>query len=212
MQTLSSLTKSIIQGERKKAAEFTDKALKQKIQPEKILKDGLVAGMSVVGKNFKENKIFIPEVLLAAKSMQDALNILKPALVKKGVKPVATAVIGTVKGDIHDIGKNLVGMMLQGSGFTVVDLGYDVPPEKFLDTVKKEKADCVCLSALLTTTMTEMESVISLFARKGMRKDVRILVGGAPLTEKFAKKIHADGYAQDAASAVEVARKLLRLN
>lgn len=165
--------------------------------------------MEVVGKRFKENKIFIPEVLMAAKSMQQALIILKPHLVKSRVKPVACAIIGTVKGDIHDIGKNLVGMILEGAGFKIIDLGFDVAGEKFLASAKKEKADFVCLSALLTTTMTEMEGIIKIFEKENYRKKVKILIGGAPLNDKFAKKIKADGYAPDAASAVEVAKRLI---
>jgi 5-methyltetrahydrofolate--homocysteine methyltransferase len=173
----------------------------------KILNEGLIAGMSVVGDKFKKNEFYVPEVLIAARAMNAGMTILEPLLAKAGVKPVAKVAIGTVKGDLHDIGKNLVAMMLKGGGFEVHDLGIDVDPQKFVKAAQ-EGCKLVCLSALLTTTMPQMGNVIKALKEAGLR-DVRVMIGGAPVTQKYADEIGANGYAPDAASAVDKARDLL---
>lgn len=169
--------------------------------------DGLLQGMSVIGEKFKNNEVFIPEVLVAARAMNEGLNVIKPLLEDDGVEPVGKVIIGTVKGDLHDIGKNIVKMMLVGAGFEVVDLGVDVTEEKFLDAVKEHKPDVLAMSALLTTTMPNMEKVIKALDEKGLRDQVKVMIGGAPLTEEFANKIGADAYTNDAVSAAKVAKE-----
>jgi 5-methyltetrahydrofolate--homocysteine methyltransferase len=188
---------------------LTKKALSQDISAEDILNSGLVAGMNIVSEKFKNNEIFIPEVLISAKSMYSGLGIIKPLLAESNVKSKGKVVIGTVKGDLHDIGKNIVAMLLQGAGFDVVDLGADVPKEKFLEFVKKEHADIVGMSALLTTTMIYMKETIEMLKNEGLRENVKVIIGGAPVTESYAAQIDADGYAPDAASAVDLTKRLL---
>ena len=188
---------------------LTKKALSQDISAEDILNSGLVAGMNIVSEKFKNNEIFIPEVLISAKSMYSGLGIIKPLLAESNVKSKGKVVIGTVKGDLHDIGKNIVAMLLQGAGFDVVDLGADVPKEKFLEFVKKEHADIVGMSALLTTTMIYMKETIEMLKNEGLREKVKVIIGGAPVTESYAAQIDADGYAPDAASAVDLTKRLL---
>ena len=170
-----------------------------------ILTNGLVAGMNVVGVKFKNNEIFVPEVLIAARAMNAALAVLKPALAESGVEPVGTAVICTVKGDLHDIGKNLVKMMMEGKGLEVIDLGVDVSPEAFVSAAKEHGAGIIACSALLTTTMGEMKNVVDLCVAQGIRDKVKIMIGGAPITDAYCKEIGADAYTSDAASAAEVA-------
>jgi 5-methyltetrahydrofolate--homocysteine methyltransferase len=179
------------------------------IPPGEILDEGLIKGMDVVGEKFKNGEFFIPEVLLAARVMHAGMDILKPALVSSGVEPVGKVVLGTVKGDLHDIGKNLVAMMLEGAGFEVIDLGIDVPPEKFVEAVRNDGACIRAMSALLTTTMTAMKTTLEALQEAGIRDDVMAMIGGAPVTQDYADEIGADGYARDAASAIDKAKKLM---
>ncbi len=171
-----------------------------------ILTKALIPGMSTVGERFKKNEIFVPEVLITARAMNAALNILKPVLAQAGVEPIGKAVICTAKGDLHDIGKNLVKMMIEGTGISVIDLGIDCPPERVVEAVKEYKPDIVCLSALLTTTMVNQKATIDALKEAGLRDQVKVMVGGAPVTQAFADEIGADAYTPDAATAVEVAR------
>ncbi len=207
MADLQPLAEALIKGDRNKVVELTKKAIADKVAAKEILEQGLIAGMNVVGKRFKANEIYVPEVLIAARAMKGGMEILQPELVKAGVKPIATVVLGTVKGDLHDIGKNLVGMMLTGGGLKVVDIGTDVSAEKFVEACKKENAQLCAMSALLTTTMPQMTSVVKAMKESGVK--TKSMIGGAPVTQNFADEIGADGYAPDAASAVDIARKLL---
>ena len=183
--------------------------MKAHLLPSKILSDGLIAGMDVVGERFRRNELFIPEVLISAKAMHVGMEVLRPKLVESGAKLAGKVVLGTVKGDLHDIGKNLVAMLVEGAGYQVIDLGTDVPSEKFVEAIMTRQAQIVGLSALLTTTMPRMKEVIESVTESGLRNQVKVVVGGAPVTEKFAMDIGADGYAPDAASAVERIRKLV---
>lgn len=171
-----------------------------------ILTKALIPGMSAVGERFKKNEIFVPEVLITARAMNAALNILKPVLAQTGVEPIGKAVICTVKGDLHDIGKNLVKMMIEGTGIQVIDLGIDCPPERVVEAVREYQPDIVCLSALLTTTMVNQKATIDALKAAGLRDKVKVMVGGAPVTQAFADEIGADSYTPDAATAAEVAR------
>ena len=202
---LEKISDALQEGNSAEVAKLVKQAIDAKTPPQDILNEGLIDGMSKIGQKFKCNEVYVPEVLMSARAMHAGLNILRPLLAEKGIKPKGKVVLGTVRGDLHDIGKNLVGMMLQGAGFAVTDLGNDVPPEKFIDAVKKENADIVGLSALLTTTMPNMKEVISKFVASGLRKNVKIMVGGAPLTAEYAREIGADGYAPDAAEAADLA-------
>ncbi|MHB9023418.1 MAG: corrinoid protein [Armatimonadota bacterium] len=206
---LHELAEHIIRGRKNPALEMTNQALAEGIDPQTIINNGLIAGMAVVGEKFKNNEFYVPEVLIAARAMKECTAVLKPLLAESGAKPVAIVAIGTVKGDLHDIGKNLVSMMLQGNGFEVVDLGVDVAPEKFIDAVKESKADVIALSALLTTTMPGMKQTIDALEAAGVRGGVKVMIGGAPVTQKFSDEIGADGYAPDAASAVDLAKVLI---
>lgn len=208
MADLSALTESIINGKAKDAKELVQKALDEKVPVSEILNEGLIKGMSVVGEKFKNNEFYVPEVLIAARAMHGAMEILKPLLASSGVEPIGKVAIGTVKGDLHDIGKNLVVMMLEGAGFEVMDLGIDVPAEKFVDAVK-QGAQIVAMSALLTTTMTAMKTTIDALKEAGVRDQAKVLIGGAPVTQNFADEIGADGYARDAASGADKAKELL---
>jgi len=205
---LQALADNIIKGKKNPAVELTQQAIAEGIAPQTIVNDGLIAGMAVVGEKFKKNEFYVPEVLIAARAMKECMALLKPLMADAGVKPVGTVVIGTVKGDLHDIGKNLVAMMLQGNGFEVVDMGVDVAPEKFIDAIKESKAEVIALSALLTTTMPGMKQVIDALEAAGIRSGVKVMIGGAPVTQKFSDEIGADGYAPDAASAVDLAKTL----
>lgn len=209
MADFESLAQAIIGGKKDLAESLTVNAISEGTPPDQILNKGLVAGMNVVGQKFKANEFYVPEVLIAARAMDAAMKHLKPALVETGAQPVGTIVLGTVKDDLHDIGKNLVGMMLEGAGFEIVDLGVDVKPEKFAEIVKEKGAQIVALSALLTTTMPAMKATIGALETAGVRDKVRIMIGGAPVTQNYADEIGADGYAPDAASAVDVAKALL---
>ncbi|ACI19047.1 cobalamin B12-binding domain-containing protein [Dictyoglomus thermophilum] len=211
MVDLKEIAEAVIKGNRKKVQELVSKALEDGLSPEEIINNGLLAGMSVVGERFKNNEIFVPEVLVSARAMQAGMDILKPLIAKNPGIIKGKVVIGTVKGDLHDIGKNLVAMMLEGAGYQVFDLGIDVPPEKFVEAIKEYNPDIVGMSALLTTTMPQMGVTIEVLKKEGVRDKVKVIVGGAPVTETFAKEIGADGYAPDAPSAVELVNQLLGL-
>lgn len=208
MATLNELAEAIINGKAPLARELTEKALSEGNAPQTVLNDGLIAGMNVVGTKFKANEFYVPEVLIAARAMQQSMQILKPLLAETGAKPLGKVVIGTVQGDLHDIGKNLVAMMLEGAGFEIHDLGVDVKPDQFVEEARNVEADLVGMSALLTTTMPAMEQTVKAFQESG-GSGVRIMIGGAPVTEEFATRIGAHGYAPDAASAVDLAKSLL---
>ncbi len=209
MVDLKELNEAIIRGRKTLAEELTQKALAEGMDPHIILNQGLVAGMEVVGEKFKCNEFYVPEVLVAARAMKAALELLRPYLAERKIEPKARIVIGTVQGDLHDIGKNLVSMMLEGAGYEMIDLGVDVSPQMFVEAVQKEKAKVVAMSALLTTTMGMMKDTIEAFKEAGIRDKVLVIVGGAPITQKFADQIGADGYAPDAASAVDKVNELL---
>ena len=207
MAEMAALKESIIKGDQNTAKEITAEAIAEGMNPEAILNEGLIAGMDVIGKAFKKNEVYVPEVLIAARAMKTAMELLEPKLVESGVKPLGTVVIGTVQGDLHDIGKNLVMMMLKGAGFKVVDLGTDVSPEAFIEATKENGASLVGLSALLTTTMPTMAKTIEVMKGSGLA--AQVMIGGAPVTQEYADKIGAAGYAADAASAVDVAKVLM---
>jgi len=207
MADLKALADAVINGDQNKALEITKSALEEGTAAKDVLDNGLIAGMDIVGARFKKNEIYIPEVLIAARAMKMAMEVLEPELVKAGVEPVGKLLIGTVQGDLHDIGKNLVAMMLKGAGFDVIDLGVDVGPEKFVEQVKAANAHLVGMSALLTTTMPGMEKTIKALKDSGI--PVKVMIGGAPVTQDYADKIGADGYAPDAASAVDLAKSLV---
>jgi 5-methyltetrahydrofolate--homocysteine methyltransferase len=209
--TFQELSEETQKGSAPKVKELVTALLSEKNSAGDILAKGLIDGMDKVGQRFKSNEIYIPEVLIAARAMNAGMEILKPELVKAGVKPMGKILLGTVKGDLHDIGKNLVKMMAQGAGIEVVDLGIDVSADKFLQAFKDNPdAKAVGLSALLTTTMTGMKEVIDRFEKEGLRRKVKFMVGGAPLTDQYAKEIGADGYAPDAASAADKFKAFLR--
>jgi len=208
MADLQGIKENIINGRAEEVERLVKEALDEKFPVEKILNEALIPGMDVVGDNFKNNVFYVPEVLIAARAMNAAMALLEPLLIESGIEPAGRVVIGTVKGDLHDIGKNLVAMMLKGGGFQVYDLNIDVPPEKFIETAREKNCQLICLSALLTTTMPQMENVIKALKDSGL-KGRKVLIGGAPVTQSYADEISADGYAPDAASAVDVARKLV---
>jgi 5-methyltetrahydrofolate--homocysteine methyltransferase len=207
MADLKALADAVIKGDQSAAVEITKAALEEGTPAKSVLNDGLIAGMDVIGGRFKKNEVYIPEVLIAARAMKMAMEFLEPELVKAGVQPIGKCLIGTVQGDLHDIGKNLVAMMLKGAGFEVIDLGVDVPPEKFVEQVKSQSVQVVGMSALLTTTMPGMEKSIQALKDAGV--SAKIMIGGAPVTQGYADKIGADGYAADAASAVDIAKTLV---
>ena len=204
---LKEMAQSVIDGDKDTCEKLTLKLLDAGLSAKEILDRGLVPGMDVVGVRFRDNIIFVPEVLISARAMKGSLAILEPILAESNVKEVGIYVIGTVKGDIHDIGKNIVGMMLKGAGFKVIDLGINTPVEKFIDTIKKENADIVGMSALLTTTMGYMQVVIDKLKEQGIQ--IKTMIGGAPVSAAYAEKIGADAYAKNAAEAVDKAKELL---
>ncbi|MFA5193060.1 MAG: corrinoid protein [Verrucomicrobiia bacterium] len=208
MSELQDLTQAIIKGDRNKAKQLVQTLLDQKVAPMDIVEKGLVLGMAEVGERFKRNEYFVPEMLIAARAMKEAMAMLEPLLAKAGIKPKYTAVLGTVQGDLHDIGKNLVGMMWKGANIGVVDLGSNVSPDKFVAAVKEHNAQIVGLSALLTTTMPAMKDTVQAIRNAGL-KTVKVIIGGAPITQEFANEIGADAYAPDAASGVDVAMKTM---
>jgi len=187
----------------------TREAVDSGFEPEEILNKALIASMEELGIKFRDGEVFLPEVMMAARAMQAAMAILKPKLIETGIKPIGKAVVGTVKGDQHDIGKNLVAMMMMGSGIEVVDLGTDVPPEKFVNAVREQEAQIIALSALLTTTMPQQAQVIEALKKAGIREKVKVMVGGAPVSESFANEIGADAYTPDAGSAAQKAKELI---
>ena len=210
-ELLAKMAESLIAGKVDEVKELTQKALDADVSSKDILEKGLLAGMEVVGKRFKANEMFIPEVLRCAKCMHGAMEILRPLLAETGVETAGVFVIGTVKGDLHDIGKNLVGMMFEGAGFQVIDLGIDLEPAAFVEAIKEHKASLFGMSALLTTTMPKMAETINAIKEAGIRDQVKIMIGGAPVTAAFAKEIGADAYASNAASAVDKGKELLGL-
>jgi 5-methyltetrahydrofolate--homocysteine methyltransferase len=208
-ELLGKMAESLIAGKIDEVVDLTREALDGGAAPVDILDQGLLAGMDVVGQRFKAEEMFIPEVLRCAKCMHGAMEILRPLLAETGAEPIGTLIIGTVKGDLHDIGKNLVGMMFEGAGFDVVDIGIDKEPQVFVDAIKEHNAKLIGMSALLTTTMPKMGETINAIKEAGIRDQVKILVGGAPITAAFAEEIGADGYASNAASAVDKGKELM---
>ncbi len=209
MDLLQEIAHYLIIGKHKEVETLTQKALEEGMDVMTVLNEGLIAGMSVVGDKFRKGEYFVPEVLLSARAMKAGMAVLRPLLTETGAKPIGKVVLGTVRGDLHDIGKNLVGMMMEGAGFQVIDLGVQVKPEKFVQAVIEHQPQIVGMSALLTTTMPAMADTIKAFLEAGIRDRVIVMVGGAPVTQEYADEIGADGYAPDAASAVEKAKELL---
>lgn len=209
MSILDDIQKTTITGDMEKTVANIDLALGEGTAPGDIIQKGLIEAMAVVGEKFKNNEIYVPEMLIAARAMKAGLAKLKPLMVDEDVDTLATVVLGTVKGDLHDIGKNLVGIMMEGAGCQVIDLGVDISPEKFVEGVKTHRPQFVGLSALLTTTMPAMKETINALTEAGLRDDVKVLVGGAPVTQKFADEIHADGYAENAAEVVDRIKAML---
>jgi 5-methyltetrahydrofolate--homocysteine methyltransferase len=209
MTLLTDISAAIITGDHTRAGALTSEAIAQHIPPKAILDDGLIAGMTVVGDRFRDHEIFLPDVLLAARAMYAGMDLLKPLLIRDGIPAIGKVVIGSVRGDLHDIGKNLVGIMLKGAGFEVIDLGHDVAPAKMVETARAQGASVIGMSALLTTTRPAMREVVELLKREGLDGTVRTIVGGAPVTEAFARSIGADAYGFDAGNAVDVVKDLM---
>jgi len=206
MSVIDNISEALQKGKAKDVVALIEQALNEGISAQEILDNGLLRGMSLLGVRFKNNEVFVPEVLIAARALNKGTEALKPKLIEAGVKPIGKVIICTVKGDLHDIGKNLVRMMLEGAGFEVIDLGVDVDENKIIEAVKEHQPQVLCLSALLTTTMTQQGVVIEALKNAGLREKVKVMVGGAPVTQSFCESIHADAYSQDAASAAEVAK------
>ena len=211
MSILTDISEALQKGKAKIVSQLVTQALEEGVSPETILNEGLLAGMNVIGEKFQKNEVFVPEVLIAARAMNAGIELLRPYLVASGVEPKGTVVIGTVKGDLHDIGKNIVKMMLEGKGLNVIDLGVDVSAETFVEKAKEHNADIICCSALLTTTMNEMETVVEKAKEAGIRDQVKIMIGGAPVSQEFCDKIGADCYTVDAASASDMALEFCTL-
>ena len=207
MDNVNKLFDAVLTGDAKTAKETTQQALAAGVDPMKLVQDFMMPAMAEVGRRFECNEYFVPELLLSARAMKAALELIRPLLAARGDEPVGRVAIGTVKGDLHDIGKNLVAAMLEGGGFEVIDLGVNVEPEKFIAAVKEKKANVVAMSALLTTTMPSMKTTIEALKQSGVREQVKVLVGGAPITQKYADEIGADGYSESAAGAVALAHK-----
>jgi 5-methyltetrahydrofolate--homocysteine methyltransferase len=207
MADMQAIADALIRGDRDSVVSMVRQAVEEGVGAEALLNEALVSGMDVVGRKFRDNEFYVPEVLIAARAMGAGMDVLQPLLAESGAKMAGTVVLGTVKGDLHDIGKNLVGMMLKGGGFEVIDAGIDVTPEKFIAHVREHDAQVLGLSALLTTTMPQMAKVIEAVREAGL--DVKVIIGGAPITQDYADEIGADGYAPDAASAVDVTRALM---
>lgn len=208
---LDKIKDAILNGDIASIPQLVKEAISEGITPEEVLNKALIAGMSVVGEKFKANDIFVPEVLIAAKAMHAGLDVLEPLLIESGIEPKGKLLIGTVKGDLHDIGKNLVAMMFKGAGFSVVDLGIDIPAEVFVKKVEEEKPSVLAMSSLLTTSMPSMKETIKALKQAGLYSDVKIIIGGAPVTQEYAEEIGAHGYAGDASSAVDKAKEVLGL-
>ena len=211
MTIFEKIADEVQKGDSEAVEALVNEAISQDIPADSIMNEGLVQGMNIVSEKFKNNECFIPEVLVSAKAMTVGLGILKPLLAEKNVKPLGRAVIGTIQGDLHDIGKNIVGMLLQGAGFEIIDLGADVHVDRFVESARAENADLVGMSALLTTTMVNMKTVIERLQEAGIRDNVKVIIGGAPVSQAYADQIGADGYATDAATGVDVAKKLLKI-
>jgi 5-methyltetrahydrofolate--homocysteine methyltransferase len=209
MEILIQIAERLQKGDDEKVFELTRQAIDDGVPPGDILDSGLIAGMNIIGEQFKKHEIFLPDVLLAARAMYAGMDQLKPLLIEEGIPSMGRVAIGTVHGDLHDIGKNLVGIMLKGAGFDVVDLGKDVPADRFVSAVEEEGVRVIGMSALLTTTMPVMNRVIDLLRERGLDRSVRTIVGGAPVTEEFARDIGADAYAYDAANAVDRVKELI---
>jgi 5-methyltetrahydrofolate--homocysteine methyltransferase len=209
MADLNAIAENLIKGQAPKVEELVREAMDEGVSVRDILNEGLIGGMSVVGEKFKNNEFYVPEVLIAARAMKAGMALIRPQLVEEKVEPIGKASIGTVKGDLHDIGKNLVAMMLEGAGFEVIDLGIDVSPEQFIESVHAQGAQIICMSALLTTTMPSMQTTVDAVKESGLTDKVKTMIGGAPVTQAYADQIGADGYAPDAASAAETARELI---
>jgi 5-methyltetrahydrofolate--homocysteine methyltransferase len=209
---LENVAQAVIEGNAAAAEEYTKAAIDAKVAPRRIIAEGLIAGMDVVGQRFRTNEMFLPEVLRSAKAMQRAMSLVKPLIASGEVISAGKVIIGTVKGDIHDIGKNLVAMMLEGAGFEVVNLGVNVTADQFVAAAQKEQADILAASALLTTAMMEMRKLVQAVEQAGLRPRVRVILGGAPITREFAREVGADGYGVDSAQAVELARSLVQEN
>ncbi len=209
MEDLKKLFTAVLEGNAKEAKAVTEKALAAGVDPQKLVNEQMIPAMAEVGRRFEANEYFVPELLISARAMKSALELIKPLLAARGAQPIGRVAIGTVKGDLHDIGKNLVSAMLEGGGFEVIDLGVDVSPEKFVAAVKEKNANVIALSALLTTTMPSMKTTIEGLKSNGVRPQVKVIIGGAPVTQQYANEIGADGYADNASSAVTVAKKVL---
>jgi corrinoid protein of di/trimethylamine methyltransferase len=209
MSQMQDLQQAVIDGDANRARALTEAALKAGADPQVILQQSLIPAMGIVGEKMKNQEYYVPEVLVAARAMHWSLDILRPLLTAGGVAPTGKAVFATVRGDLHDIGKNLVVMMMEGAGFQIVDLGTDVPPQRVVEAVQQHKPQLVGMSALLTTTMPSMKATLEELVRAGVRDTVKVMIGGAPVTPRYASEIGADGYAPDAASAVDLAKKLL---
>lgn len=209
MRDLQSLYDAVLTGDDKTAKSVTEGAIKDGIEPMRLVQDYMMPAMGEVGTRFECNKYFVPELLLSARAMKGALELLRPLLAKSGAQPAGRVVVGTVKGDLHDIGKNLVAAMLEGGGFEVTDIGVNVTPEQFVTAVKQKQPQILALSALLTTTMSAMKDTIEALKKAGVRDQVKVVVGGAPITQKFADEIGADGYGESAAAAASLARQVM---
>ena len=208
--SLEAISEALQKGRAQDVKTLVQEAIDAGTPPKEILEGGLMAGMDVIGRKFKANEVYVPEVLIAARAMNGGIEILRPLLVRDAVEPAGTIVIGTVKGDLHDIGKNVVKMMLEGKGFNVIDLGTDVSSEQFVAAAREHKADIICCSALLTTTMGEIKTVVAEIDKAGIRPGVQIMIGGAPITEEYSTSVGADAYAPDGTSAAEKAIELVR--
>ncbi len=209
MADLQALSEAVINGDRDEVASIVQEAVDEGIAPESVLNDGLIVGMGEVGRRFKANEFYVPEVLIAARAMHAGMDIVKPLLAESGVEPRGRVLIGTVQGDLHDIGKNLVAMMLEGGGYEVIDMEVDIPADQFVAAVNEHSPNVVAMSALLTTTMPAMKDTIEAFDAAGVRDQIKVMIGGAPVTQDYADEIGADGYAPDAASAVDLAADLM---
>lgn len=210
MDILKEISASLQQGDDKKVYALTKQAIEEKISPKEILDKGLIGGMNIVGEKYKAHEIFLPEVLMSAKAMYAGMDLLRPLFIKEGMPSLGKVVIGSVLGDLHDIGKNLVAIMLKGAGFEVIDLGNNISPETFVERAKEENADVIGMSALLTTTMPVMKNVVDLVKKEGFGNRIKTIIGGAPVTEDFAQQIGADAYGYDSSDAVESVKKLIK--
>ena len=209
MEILNEISKQLEVGNDEKVYELTNDAIGRNIDPKIILNDGLISGMNVIGEQFRKHEIFLPDVLLAAKAMYAGMELLKPHFIKEEIPTLGKIVIGTVKGDLHDLGKNLVAIMLKGAGFEVIDLGKDVPPEKFIETAINESAQLIGMSALLTTTLPVMQEVIHLLKQNNLNNNIKTIIGGAPVSKEYAEKIGADAFGFDASNSVIIAKELM---